>query len=283
MAGPQPFEVVPMLGALGAEVMGLSLAAPLTGATAAALDDALHRHGLLVLREQALDPPGLADFAARFGPLGTYPFVAPLAAHPHVIPVIKEADQRMNFGGAWHSDTAYLPRPPRATCLYAVEVPAVGGDTLFADMRLAFEALSAGMQAMLAERGAVFSAAGVHGATGAYTSAGDHPMARRDDTRLAESEIEHPLVRVQPRTGRRALYCSPTHTTRLAGMHAHESRPLLEFLHHHSTAAEFVTRLRWRAGTVALWDNRVVQHHALNDYAGSRREMWRVIVEDAPL
>ncbi|HSG87584.1 MAG TPA: TauD/TfdA family dioxygenase [Pseudomonadales bacterium] len=269
-----------LIGALGAEVRGLALADDLDGDVFAALNAAWHEHGLLVFRDQDLDPAALAAFAGRFGALGTYPFVAPLPGHPHVIPVIKEADQRMNFGGAWHSDTAYLPRPPRATCLYAVEIPPRGGDTLFADMRLAFEALSGGMQAMLAERGAVFSAAGVHGATGAYTTAGDHPMARRDDTALAESEIEHPLVRTQPHTGRRAIYCSPTHTTRLAGMHAHESRPLLEWLYLHCTAPEFVTRLRWAPGTVAIWDNRVVQHHALNDYAGARREMWRVIVED---
>lgn len=189
----------------------------------------------------------------------------------------------MNFGGGWHTDTSYLPEPPMATVLYALEVPERGGDTLFANMYQAYEALSDGMKQLADGLIGMYSASMVHGKSGAYRLAGDHPMARRVDETTAEARVEHPIVRTHPETGRKAIYCSLGHTERFKDMTREESMPLLQFFARHATRAEFCTRFRWRKGSIALWDNRCVQHYALNDYPGQRRHMHRVTIKgDAP-
>ena len=165
-----------------------------------------------------------------------------------------------------------------AGLLQAVELPPRGGDTLFADARAAFEAFSPAMQALLLPLTGIYTAALVHDNYGAYAS-----VAGADRNRLAPTDVpsfvEHPLIRTHPVTGRRCIFSSLGHTERIKGMTVEESRPLLEFLARQTTRAEFCTRLNWRPGTLALWDNRSVQHYPLNDYPGHRREMHRVILK----
>ncbi|MEE2703274.1 MAG: TauD/TfdA family dioxygenase [Myxococcota bacterium] len=274
-------KVAPCSGSLGAEISGVSLAS---------LDDEsfeeIHRawleHQVLFFRDQRLDPGDQSAFAERFGELDIYPFIAPLPGHPHVIPIIKEKDTRMNFGGGWHSDMSYQAKPVRATCLYAIEVPAHGGDTLFANMIAAYDALSDGMKQLLDGLRGVFTAAKVHGATGLYKQA-DHPMQMTKNHDREEARHLHPVVRTHPETGRKALYLDLPHVERFENMHISESQPLMEFLYQHATQPQFTTRFRWRPGSLAIWDNRCVQHYALNDYPGQRREMNRVTVQgDVP-
>ena len=274
-------EVVPLAGALGAEISGVSLAEPLADEVVAEIHAAWLQHLVIFFREQTITPAQQVAFARHFGELDTYPFIKPLPGHPEVIPIIKERDSRYNFGGGWHSDTSYVKCPPKATMLYAIEVPGAAGDTLFANMYAAYEALSPGLRRLLDGLVGVFTPSKVHGTGGFYQNA-DHAMEKQKGVD-PEQRVEHPIVRTHPETGRKALYLSMPHTERFKQMRTEESRPLMDFLVQHQTKAEFTARFRWREGSIALWDNRCVQHYALNDYHGERREMHRITIQgDAP-
>ena len=274
-------KVEPTTGALGAEVTGVDLAA-VDEATFEEIHRAWLQHQVLFFRDQRITPGQQAAFAECFGELDTYPFIEALPDHPHVIPIIKEKDTKMNFGGGWHSDMSYQEKPVRATMLYALEVPSRGGDTLFASMTVAYDALSTGMQDLLGGLNGVFTASKVHGAAGLYDDA-DHPMTMKKDAQKADARFIHPIVRTHPDTGKKALYLDLPHVERLENMRVHESQPLMEFVYQHATQPQFTTRFRWRVGSLAIWDNRCVQHYALNDYPGERREMHRTTIKgDVP-
>ena len=234
---------------------------------------------MIVFRDQDLTPAQFLAFARRFGDPIEYPFVKGLDEHPEIIPVLKLPHEQHNFGGIWHSDTAYLDVPPMASMLIAREVPPVGGDTEFANMYLAYEALSAGMKRVLDTLVAVNSSASA-----------DVSRTREDrikDSARADARTEytaaHPVVRVHPETGRRALYVNTAHTVALEGMSHEESAPILSYLFRHQVRAELTCRLRWRPGSIALWDNRCTQHNAINDYPGHRRLMHRItLAGDTP-
>jgi len=268
----QSLEVHPVAGALGAEVSGVDLSKDLSGETVAALRRAWLEHLVLFFRDQPLPPARFLAFARCFGEPIEYPFVKGLPDFPEIIPVLKLETEKVNFGGVWHSDTTYLDVPPMASMLVAREVPPAGGDTLFANMYLAYETLSDGMQRLLAPLRAVAS-----------SSKADASRTREDrikDSARADAREEyvatHPVVRVHPETGRRALYVNVAHTIRFEGMTTEESAPLLAFLYDHLTRPEFTCRFRWQPGSIAFWDNRCAQHNAINDYAGHRRSMHRI-------
>ena len=263
--------VHPVAGALGAEVSGVDLGALDDGAMAA-IRRAWLDHLVLFFRDQELTPGRFLAFARRLGEPIEYPFVRGLPEAPEVIPVLKREDERANFGGIWHSDTAYLERPPMASLLIARELPPVGGDTEFANMYLAYEALSPGMRRLLDPLIAVNSSALADASKTREDRVRD--SARSDAARAYTAE--HPAVRVHPETGRKALYVNVAHTERFAGMTRDESLPLLRYLFRHQTRPEFTCRFRWSVGAVALWDNRCAQHNALNDYHGQRRLMHRI-------
>lgn len=262
----------PMQGPFGLEVQGSDLFA----LPAAALQDAVHAHKLVVLRDQTLTPDALVAAAARLGELDQYPFAEPLPGHPYVVAVVKNPEDTSNFGGAWHSDTAYLPQPPGFTLLYAVELPERGGDTLFADMQAAYAALSPGLQRTLCGLYGHNSADLVHGAAGEHAAVAGQSVPARTTRQITHAD--HPVVRVHPATGARALYASLIHTAHFVGMSRPESLPLLRYLQQHAVAAERCARLCWQPGTLAIWDNRSLQHYPLNDYPGQRRVMHRVIL-----
>jgi len=275
-------EVQPSSAVLGAEVVGVDLAKDVDDATFAEIHRAWLEHKVLCFRDQRLTPAEQTAFAERFGELEAYPFIEPLPGHPFVIPIVKEKDTRFNFGGGWHSDMSYQARPVKATLLYALEVPERGGDTLFADMCAAYAALSDGMKQMLGGLKAVFTAAKVHGASGYYSDA-DHVMEMKKNASREQARHVHPVVRTHPETGARGIFMDPPHVERFEGMRVSESQPLIDWLGAHVTSPEFTTRLRWRSGSLAIWDNRCVQHYALNDYPGQRREMHRTTVSgDVP-
>ena len=267
-----------MLGALGAT----AAAGDVRDLDAHELNQSLNEHQLLVFREQSLAPRELAEFASRFGELDTYPLAEPVAETPHVVAIVKNPEDTSNFGGGWHTDTSYVEVPPKITMLLALDVPDVGGDTMFCDSYGALAGLSAGLQASLETLTAIYTAQLVHGAAGVYTSVVGQSVKTKASDRATAAE--HPVVRIHPETGRKALYTSLLHTERFVGMTRPESLPLLEYLQAATIAAENCTRLKWRPGTLAIWDNRCVQHYALNDYAGERRVMHRVIVKgDKPV
>jgi taurine dioxygenase len=267
--------VEPLSGALGAEIRGIDLKQPGDGD---AIREAFLKYSVLVIRDQKLEPADLMRIGARFGEPCYYPFVTGLEGFPFIFEVVKEQAETVNFGGNWHSDTTYLAQPPLATLLYALETPAHGGDTLFANTYAAYDALSEGMRAMLDKLVGVNSASlkVTGGRRKMHSTIGS--MKVHDTENADEYEAEHPAVRTHPETGRKALYISRSHTIRFRDMSEEESRPLVEFLQAHQTRPEFTCRVRWSPGTLTIWDNRCTQHCAVNDYHGQRRRMQRLTV-----
>ena len=269
--------IEPLAGALGAEVRGVSLS-NLNESGWSELRQAFLKYSVLAIREQKIEPEDLMQIGGRFGEPCHYPFVTGLKDFPFIFEVVKEESETVNFGGNWHSDTAYLPQPPLATLLYAVEVPRHGGDTLFTNTRAAYDALSDGMRAMVDKLVGVNSA-GLKASGGRRTMHSTIAGMKVHDTENADQyESEHPVARTHPDTGRKALYLSRSHTIRFKDMGEDESRPLIEFLQAHQTRPEFTCRVRWQPGTLTIWDNRCTQHSAVNDYHGQRRRMRRLTV-----
>lgn len=268
-------DVRPLAGALGAEISGVDLAADLDDGTVAAIRAAWLEHKVVFFRDQHLDGDQFLAFARTIGEPDRYPFVPGIDGYPEIIAVLKLPEERTNFGGIWHSDTTYLDEPPMATLLLAREVPPAGGDTMFADQYAAYEALSPAMQELLAPLRAVNSSA-----------LADVSRTREDRIRehapideLPVYEAVHPVVRTHPETGRKALYVNVAHTARFEGMTDEESRPLLQFLFQHQVRPEFTCRFRWAVGSLALWDNRCVQHNPVNDYHGYKRLLHRITLK----
>ena len=232
------------------------------------------KHQVIFFRDQSLNPHDVLKFASLFGKPVEYPFAAGLPDCPLVTEITKAEHETINFGGEWHSDTTYLEVPPRATILYAKQVPESGGDTLFADTYRAFEDLSDGMKLML-------------GRLRAVNTAGLLPREKRDgyaamtgkNVDKLSMNATHPVVRTHPESLRRSLYINETHTSHFEGMTRDESWPLISYLSQQTIRPEICFRLQWTPGTLTMWDNRCTQHYAINDYHGSRRTMYRVIVE----
>jgi len=269
-------EIFPLSGTLGAEISGLDLQSGLSAEVFDQVRKAFLDHKVIVIRGQtALQPEQHKAFARRFGTLNIHPYVKGMTGHPELLEIIKEKEDKVNFGGGWHTDMSFEQAPALGSILHAVELPPYGGDTLFADQQAAYDALSPGLRETLAGLKAVHSAAreyGVHGASA--------QKRRSMDTMEAEAppEYEHPVVRTHPETGRKGLYVNPAFTLRFAGWSARESKPLLDYLFSHSREERFTCRVRWQAGDVTMWDNRCTWHYALNDYPGHRRHMRRATV-----
>lgn len=263
-------EVRPIAGALGAEIHGVDISRDLEDDVVAEMRQALLDHLVIFLREQTMTPPQQVAFARRFGTPMEYPQLKGLPEAPLITPVVKLEHERNNFGGIWHSDTTYLAEPPMGSMLFAREVPAYGGDTMFANQYLAYEALSDGLKQAL------------EGLMGVSSSAkAEVTKTREDQMKAAGAELkvlsaEHPIVRTHPETGRKALYTSDAHTAHIKGWTEKESLPLLRFLWEHQVRPEFTCRFRWQVGSLAFWDNRAAMHNPINDYHGHRRVMHRV-------
>ncbi len=271
-------------GAGGAVIGGIDLARDLDDDAIAEIRRAVLDHHVVFFRGQSLTPEQQVVFSRRFGPFSPVPFVEPIAGHPEVIAVVREATerQRFTFGSLWHSDFSFLAEPPFASLLHALEAPPYGGDTLWANQHLAFESLSGGMQRAL--RGL----AGVHSARDGYAPKMQaiHDLftgmtVRTSDEALREQR--HPAVRVHPETGREGLFVNQQYTIGLDGWYPHEQKVLLDFLFAHATQDAFTVRWHWQVGDLAFWDNRSLQHMAMADFEGHRRSMLRTTVAgDAP-
>jgi taurine dioxygenase len=265
-------EIRKIAGALGAEIRGVDLSEPLSRAAVDAIRRAFLEHLVVFFREQNLSPAQFLAFARTMGEPIEYPFVKGLPEHPEIIQVTKLEHERTNFGGIWHTDTAYLEVPPMGSMLLAREVPPAGGDTLFANQYLAYETLSPGMRRML------------DGLTGVHSSAkADVTRTREDRMRTDAREdarkeyvAEHPVIRTHPETGRKSLYVNIAHTVRFKDMTEEESAPLLGYLFQHQVRPELTCRFQWEVGSLAFWDNRCTLHNPVNDYHGFRRVMHRI-------
>lgn len=279
--GKNGIRVEPVAGALGAEILGVDLTQPLDDDEFAVIRQAFHDHAAIFFRDQEITPEQHVTLARRFGPINVNRFFTPVEGHPEVAEVRKEPDQKKNIGEAWHTDHSYDEVPALGSMLLAREVPDHGGDTMFASMYLAYEALSDGCKRMLDGLRAVHSSRHIFGHEAAYR--GTDLEGRIHNPEAATQDAVHPVVIRHPETGRKALYVNKSFTVGIEGWSAEESAALLSFLYEHGARPEFTCRFRWRNGSIALWDNRCTWHYAVNDYHGQRRLMHRVTIEGVPL
>jgi taurine dioxygenase len=279
-----PYRLItatPVTGFFGAEISNVDLTA-LDDATTAEIRAALLQYSVLFFRDQAFTPETQVAFASRFGALNRHPYVKPMDGHPDVFRIVKQPTDKHHFGNGWHTDLAYTETPAMGTVLYGVEVPVAGGDTMFASHYAAYENLTDGMKDIVADLKAVYTNAHTYGKDSNRFKAG---VSKAMNVQPAEiKEVEHPVVRTHPETGRKGLYLSPIHFSRFAGMTAEESKPLFDTLAAHATRPEFTCRFHWRNGSVAMWDNRCTMHYAVDDLSGVTRIMQRVTLEgDRPV
>ncbi len=278
-------DIHPITGTIGAEIVGVDLKAPIGDAIADTLRSALWAHQVIVLRDQHLDIAAQKRLTSVFGDIMQLPYVEPVENDPEVIAVLKEAsEQKVGvFGGDWHSDFSFLENPPEGSVLSAVEVPVYGGDTVWANQAAAYEALPDALREIVDGRDAVHVGKpyGVkHAPPEEARTGGSIRMTRGDPD--ADREIRHPCVVTHPGSGTKALFLNPIYTTRLDAMSEEESAPILEALYKHAVRPDFCCRLRWTPGTVAVWDNRMTMHYAVNDYDGTRRLLYRTTFSGAP-
>lgn len=275
-------SIKPYSPAVGALVSGVDLSKPLSDEQFARIRQAFLDHGVVFFRDQHLSPEQHLAFARRWAPIDINRFFKAVPGHPEIAEVRKEPGQKSNIGGSWHTDHSYDKVPAMGSMLLAREVPPQGGDTLFANMALAYEALSPGLQRTLESLRAVHGTAHVFGAGGGYARKSD-TGDRIGNTSAATVEAVHPVIIRHPESGRKILYVNQAFTTHFEGWTVAESAGLLNTLYQHASRPEFSCRFKWEEGSIAFWDNRSTWHYAMNDYHGERRLMHRITIQGSPL
>jgi taurine dioxygenase len=276
----QTLEIERVAPALGAVVHNLDLAGALPEAAIAAIREALEQHQVLFFHNQTLTPAQQRDFARRFGELHIHPVYPSHETVPEIM--ILEYDENLKaHQNNWHTDVTFIETPPFGSVLYADDVPPAGGDTIWASTYAAFEALSPAMQNFLSSLHAV------HDFAKNFTPDRFRTYGVREklsDTYDKHKPVRHPVVRTNPKTGRRGLFVNRSFTAYIEGLGRGESDALLEFLFRHMETPEFQVRFRWAKGSVAFWDNRFSQHYALSDYYPHHRRVRRAtILGDRPV
>ncbi|MBV8046885.1 MAG: taurine dioxygenase [Paludibacterium sp.] len=273
-------EFTRLTPAIGAVVSGIDLARPADGDLVHALRQALALHQVLFFRNQALSPVAQRQFAARFGDLHVHP-IYPQHPEAREIMVLDTNAFDLKDNAIWHTDVTFIDTPPLGAVLAAYQLPAQGGDTLWASGFAAYDALSARLKTLL------------EGLTAQHDFTKTFPLKRYgttpedrqrwEETRKANPPVSHPVVRTHPESGRRALFVNEGFTTEINELPEEESRALLAFLFAHQSRPEFSVRWRWQPGDVAFWDNRSTIHYAVDDYRPQRRVMHRAtILGDRP-
>ena len=266
------------LAGCGVKIHGLDVRTASDGAVGT-IRQAVFDHGVVFLEDQKLDPESQIAFARRIAPIVVNRYFPKTERWPEIAKVEKAETQTSNIGGGWHTDHSYDTIPAMGSVLLAVETPPTGGDTLFADMYAAYDALDAEMQARLVGLTARHASAHVFGEGGGYAATDRPELSGHAET----PEAVHPVVITHPGSGKKALYVNPSFTREIVGMPADESQALLSALYAHAMRREFVGRFSWRPGSIAIWDNRCTWHYALNDYHGHRRLMHRITLDGVPL
>jgi len=269
-------SIARITGALGAEIGGVDLSQPLPPHIMAEVRQAILDYSVLVFRDQNLTPETLAAAGKQFGELEDEPFIPKLEGHEGVFKLSGSGGDRLSTQNlSWHVDHSYREVPTMGTILYGVDVPQAGGDTLFANMFLAYETLSPAWQE-IAQNLTVIHDVMQYGLQSGHLSFNNPAVIGRiQGMRQRFPQIEHPLVCTHPDTGRKFLYINPAWAFGIKGMTAKESRPLIEFLNEHALQTRFQCRVHWRNGTAVFWDNRCVQHTPTADY-NEPRIMHRV-------
>lgn len=276
MSGLQ-FE--PASDAVGTFVSGVDLR-KLADDEFGAIQQRFFETGVLFFRDQEMGPEDHIAFAERWAEIEINRFFTPVSTHPQIALVLKEPDQAKNIGGGWHTDHSYDQIPAMGSILRAIDLPETGGDTLFAGMAAAYDALDDAIKAEIDGLQASHSSRHIFGYSAAEA---DEVGDRFGNAALATQDAVHPIVLPHPETGRKSLYVNAAFTTGVVGMSEEEGRALLQKLYAHCVQEQFSYRFKWEPGSIAMWDNRSTWHWALNDYHGMRREMHRITLKGVPL
>ena len=272
-------QVTPFSPGCGVEVSGIQLAT-INDNQLRALREVFTEHGLLFFRDQELYPEDHLSFARRLDEVVVNKFFPTVEGFPEIAELRKGKDQQTNIGGGWHADHSYDAEPAAGSMLVARALPEKGGDTCFANMYAAYEALGPGLKKTLESLRAVHSNVHIYGKDGYYSTT---DMADQLGGKGEVGNTTHPVVIKHPSSGRKVLYVNPAHTQHFEGWSAEESAPLLEFIYTHVKQAQFTCRFNWLPGSVTLWDNRCTWHCAANDYQGEARLMHRITLAGVPL
>ncbi|MFI8376309.1 taurine dioxygenase [Pseudomonas helleri] len=272
--------ITPLSSALGAQIDGVDLTLPLTEQQRTAIERALLEHQVIFFKNQSITPQQQARFAANFGDLHIHPIYPNVPEQPEVL-VLDTAVTDVRDNAVWHTDVTFLPTPAMGAVLSAKQLPAYGGDTLWASGIAAFEGLSKPLQVLLDGLTAT------HDFTKSFPLErfGSTPedLARWEQTRKSNPPLSHPVIRTHPVSGRKSLFVNEGFTTKINELSEAESEAILKLLFAHATRPEYTIRWRWQENDVAFWDNRVTQHYAVDDYRPNRRVMHRAtILGDAP-
>jgi taurine dioxygenase len=271
-------DVQRLAGSCGAIVRDINLQQPQAADRIELLRSLLDEHLVIALPDQDLDLDRLEQFTDELGGRDVTPYVTPVAGRPHVIRVIKEPTDELNFANAWHTDLSYLSAPPAYTVLHAREVPPAGGDTMWANQYLAYQTLPDNLRERIDGLRATHSAGFAYGSGGYLESVAEKSSMGIEPSPDAYATQSHPLVIRHPRTGRRALFVNSVYTIAIEGLEPDESQALLARLTLHATHPNLTCRLRWEPNMLTIWDNASTQHLAINDYPGQRRELFRTSV-----
>jgi len=277
-------EIRRVSGGCGAEIHGVRLDAPLSAEVVAEIRRAYVEHGVVFFRDQRITPEQHLALARSLSDIVVNRFFVPVEGYPEIATVSKGEFDTANIGGDWHTDHSYDQIPAMGSILVARELPAFGGDTLFANLSLAFKTLSPGLQKTLLGLRAVHSAEHVFGRKSRSAKLAEETgkaMFRNADA--AAVDAVHPVVIAHPESGEPVLYVNPIFTLRFEGWTDAESKPLLEYLYRHAARPEHTCRFTWRPGSIAMWDNRKTWHNAANDYHGQRRVMHRITLDGCAL
>ncbi len=267
-------KISPVAAALGAEIEGVDLREEITDELFAAIRETLVKYQVIFFRGQPIEPAHQKALADRFGPLQTHPAYATVEGYPEIT-ILESTPDKPTKIEKWHTDMTFRPHPPLATMLRSRIVPEQGGDTLFASMTAAYDALSQPMQNFLGDLSAV------HDFSHGFRESLAEPGGReRLAGALADNPpVEHPVIRTHPESGLKLIFVNELFTTRIVGLNNNESEHLLTFLFNHIKAPEFNCRFRWQADCIALWDNRSTQHKPVNDYFPAPRRMERITID----
>ena len=273
-------QVKLLSGALGAEIRGVSLKNA-SEKNFEVINNLLLEHKVIFFRNQNISPEEQLVLAAQFGPIERHAYVKGLDQYPEIVRIIKKPNEKNQWGENWHSDVSYNLKPTKAVILKSIKIPPVGGDTMFANMELAWETLDEKIKDKIKGKKALHSSLGAEFFVDNYE--GMEGNGNHD-----EYSNEHPIVRIHPDTGKKILFVNWTYTKNIVGMDKKESDEILSKIFKHQARLDLTCRFQWTENAVAIWDNRSVQHYAIADFfpgrgLGYERIMDRIAIQgDSP-
>ena len=269
-------EIELISGALGAEVKGIDLKDS-SIENWNVINDLLLEHKALFFRNQNITSEEQLNLARKFGPLERHIYVKGREKYPEILRIIKEPDEKQQWGETWHTDVSYNPKPTKVIMLRSIKIPPVGGDTMFSNMELAYETLDDEIKNKIDDKKAIHSSLGAAAFVDAY-------KAMEGNGNLKEYSNSHPVVRTHPETGKKILYVNSMYTKKILDLDEDESSHILNHIFKHQERLDFTCRFKWTENAVAIWDNRSTLHQGLTDFfpgrgLGHERVMDRIAIE----